>query len=283
MPIKPVLAALVCCFGFLMHSVIHADEDNLSSVWFTYSEDEDDVRDVLVDLNIGLDPDNTLTFRAGETTSPFFSQEIRTRQYYLGLNTFEFAPWSLDIGYEYWGKSKELVYKTLQFGAHWNSDDWSLGLNLEYRELDFYTRVLQSGQYKYEMESVGYGPSVQIYQDRFSLGMYAMWYDYSDDPATKLNNLFALFVLGAKTWSQVSALNDWYAGGQIQYDFAVWRLGMNYSHSVAALDQAESDSIAVFVGIDLTKDVHAELEFGRVYTGQDVTTNFVTVGLGIDF
>lgn len=271
---------IACCILYI--PAAQAGGDKLSSLWLSYTEDENNESSVLAELSIALDPDNILILRAGQNDTSFLSETITTNEYYLGLSSFEKAPWSFDVGYEYWGKSGQMEINSMQLTPNWHSNDWVLGVNLEYKQIDLYTRQLATGQFKYETTAAGYGPMLQLYIDNWSLGLYGMWYSYEDD-LTRLNSLYALVLLGVRNWTHTSVLSEWYAGGEIQYTLATWRLALSYSHSVAAVDAAESDTLALLAGIDMDKETHLELEVGRTEQGQGLSTEYAGVSLGFDF
>jgi len=277
---------IIASFWVFNVQPVAAESKHNSSVWMQYSEDENHLKDTLLEMNLALDADTTLILHAGETDLPLFpkipllSRIVTTHEYYIGLNTLSNLPWSLDVGLSYWGKDSEMVTHTLHFNPNWNAEDWLLGFNFEFSDIDLYTVVLPSGQYRIETESIGAGPIAQFYIDDFSLGFFAMWYDYSEDPS-RLSNLSAL-ILG-NTRVHAGTLYDWYAGLSIQYTLGNVNTAISYQHSVLAIDRSASDDIAMSFGFGLSRDLQIELELGRTFQDNDVTINYGTVRLGFYF
>ncbi len=277
---------IIACLWIVYAQPGLCEQDNLSSLWMQYSEDENHLKDSLLDLNLALDADTNLLLRAGETDLPLFpdfaslSRIVTTHEYYLGLHSFAYLPLSLKLGLGYWGKDREMVIHTLSLNTNWHSLDWMLGVNLELRDIDLYTRELTSGQYRLETESLGAGPVLQWYANNFSMRFYAMWYGYSED-VSKLNNLSAL-VLG-NTRVHAGTLYDWYTGISLQQNFGNNYLALHLQHSVLAIDKSVSDDMAVSFGFPITGDLQMELELGRTYQDDNVTIDYVTGSLGIYF
>ena len=276
---------IVCCWVFNVQPTFAANE-NESSVWVRYSEDENHLKDSLLDINLALNTDTSLILGAAETELPLFpnipvlSRIVTTHEYNIGLSTFSYFPWSIDVGLSYWGKDREMVKHTLYFNPNWNAEDWLLGFNFEFSDIDLYTAVLPSGQYRIETESIGAGPIVQFYFDNFSLGFFAMWYDYSEDPS-RLSTL-SILILG-NTRVHAGTLYDWYAGTSIQHTTGNIRTALTYQYSVLAIDQTTSDDIALSFSFGMSDNLQMELEFGRTYQERDVTIDYGTVSIGFYF
>jgi hypothetical protein len=283
---KLAYGVIIGCFWIVYAQPVQCEQDNFSSLWLQYSEDENHLKDSLIDINLVLDADNNLVLRAGETDLPLFpdipsvSRIVTTHEYYLGLHSFAYLPWSLDLGLGYWGKDRELVTHTLYLNPNWHGNDWMLGVNMELRDIDIYTRELPSGQYRFETESFGAGPVLQWYVNNFSLSFFGMWYGYSESPS-RLNNLPVL-VLG-NTRVHTGTLYDWYTGISLQQKFGNNFLALHLQHSVLAIDQSQSDDLAISYGFYVTRDVQMELELGRTYQDANVTIDYASGSLGFYF
>lgn len=277
---------IIGCLWIVYIQPAQGEQETISSLWLQYSEDENHLKDRLLDINLGLDEDNNLIVRAGETDLPVFpgipslSRIVTTHEYYLGLHSFAFLPWSLDVGLGYWGKDRETVIHTLYLGPSWHTDDWVLGVKLQLRDIDLFSRELPVGQFRFETQALGAGPDLKWYSNNFTLALFAMWYGYTEDPS-RLNNLSAL-VLG-NTRLHAGTLYDWYTGVSLQQTFGSNTLSLHFQHSVLAIDGSASDDVAIGFGFAVSRDVQLELELGRTYQDHSVTIDYVTGSLGFYF
>jgi len=271
---------LVVCL--LTANVVYAAQDNANNIWLSYSQDANDTTSKAVLLTLGLGVDDQLILGAAQTDSQYNAQTLSTNDYSLTYRTLRLSPWSLDLGYDYWGKAQELEIRTITIAPVWQGGMWSVGLNLEQRNITFYSRQFISGQYSRDMDSTGIGPEVDLIAGAWSWSLTGMRYSYSRD-LSNLNLTRVLLLLGARTFLHTTTLTDWYATTQLKYDFTTFALGAKYSHSISALDQQATDSVSGLVNLIFSKTVSLELEAGRVYAPIDVTTDFASAGLSIDF
>lgn len=273
------LVLVIClCVG----SVAHAAQDNPNNIWLSYSQDANDTTSTVALLTLGLGPDDQLIIGVGQNESQYTTQTLSTNDYALTYSTLRLSPWSLDLGYDYWGKDQELVIQTVSLAPTWHGDEWSLGLNLEQRKITIYSRQFLNGQYSTDVDSTGIGPQIDLASGNWSWSLSGMAYTYSRD-FSNLNLTRLLLLLGARTFLHTTTLTDWYATTQLKYDFKTFALGAKYSHSISALDQAVTDSASMLLDLKFSKSVSLGLEAGRVYAPNNVTTDFGSIGLSIDF
>lgn len=267
-------------------SLAFAAQANPNNIWLSYSQDANDTISKAALLSLGLGPDDQLILGVAQTDSQYDTlrntQTLSSNDYSLTYSTLRLAPWSLDLGYDYWGKNQELEIRTITIRPVWQGELWSLGLNLEQRKITFYSRQFMSGQYSRDVDSTGFGPQIDLLVGNWSWSLTGMHYDYSRD-FSNLNLTRVLLLLGARTYLHTTTLTDWYATTQLKYDFSKYALGAKYSHSISALDQQATDSVSGLLDFNFSKTVSLELEAGRVYTANDVTTDFASAGLSIDF
>lgn len=269
----------ICLFS---GNIAYAAQVNLNNIWLSYSQDANDTTARAALLTLGLGPDDQLIFGAAQNDSQYNANTLSTNNYSLTYSTLRLSPWSLDIGYDYWGKDQELVIQTLSLGSTWHGDIWSLGLNMEQRKITIYSRQFISGQYSTEVDSNGIGPQIDLAAGSWSWSLTGMMYDYSRD-FSNLNLTRVLLLLGARTFLHTTTLTDWYATTQLKYNFSKFAVGAKYSHSISAIDQAATDSASMLFDLNLSKTVSLDLEAGRVYAPNEVTTDFASVGLSMDF
>lgn len=267
--------------GLFLVSASTVRAEPLSSIWLDYATDEDQSQSASVSLQLAVSEDDSLLLKAGNTRSDAFNnEELLTHIYTIQYDTLRLAPFAVNTFYEYWGKDQELVIHTGGIGAVYLADDYSLGLNLEYRDIAIYSRTFMSRQDKATTSAFGIGPSFEYYWDALSWSVQALWYDYADD-LTQLNSKRALFLIGFRTYDRASALNDWQAGTGLQYRFDKLTVGVHYLHSVAALDQLASDSVSLSARFKLAKHWRLTLEVGQV--DDSATTGYGVLGVGFTF
>ncbi len=258
----------------------------LSSVWLSYTEDEEDVKDAFLDLYWAVSEDDTLSFSIGQSQSEFLGAEIISNFYHIGYETLRMAPSSLKLFYEYWGESREFEIHSTAVNYGYHTEYVSLGLNLEYREINLYTRNFVSGQRKFDISSNGYGPELFIYIGNLTWFAQGMWYDYSDnaDPLFALAELYpyrALFIFGRKSYDRAGAVNDWEAITGLQYKFDAIMLGARYMQSRSAIDSGISEIYALTLRADVSDNWVLELNGGQV--DDEVTDPIIYGGIGIGY
>ena len=232
-----VRSLLLAATLFLMSLTVSAEP--ASSLWLSYSQDEEGAKSTGLSLQLGLSEDDTLQIGGGWSDSDSFNDErLLTHRYLLGYNTLRLAPVALNVFYEYWGKADELVIHTGGLGVLYMAEDYTAGLNLEYRDITLYTRTFNVGQQQASIDSPGIGPDVELYAGNWQWRVHGMWYDYSED-ITQLNTLRAIFLIGIKTYDRASALNNWLAGTTLRYRFEHYTVGISYLSSQSALDRME--------------------------------------------
>jgi hypothetical protein len=266
----------------LTANMVYAVQENLNNIWLSYSQDANDTTSKAALLTLGLGADDQLILGVAQTDSQYTSQTLTSNDYSLTYSTLRLSPWSLDLGYDYWGKDQELEIRTFNLAPLWHGQLWSLGLNLEQRKVTFYSRQFISGQYSRDVDSTGIGPEIDLLAGNWSWSLTGMRYSYSKD-FSNLNLTRVLLLLGARTFLHTTTLTDWYATTQLKYDFSKFALGATYSHSISALDQQATDSVSGLLDLKFSKAVSVELEAGRVYTPNAETTDFANAGLSIDF
>ncbi|MBI1422471.1 MAG: hypothetical protein GC149_03320 [Gammaproteobacteria bacterium] len=278
---------IVICL--LSAGVVHAASDKLNNFWLSYSQDDNETSAVAALLTLGLGLDDQLIFGYGRNETTYNSQSLTTNDYAITYSTLRPYPWSLDLGYDYWGKDQQLVVKTISAAPTWHGKSWSLGVQLEHRTVTFYSRQFASGQRSWDVDSDGLGPVIDLVAGNWSWSLTGMIYDYSRDISVnstnfpRLNLFLTLKLLGRDTFLHATTLTDWYATTQLKYKFKKYALGAKYSHSISALDQQATDSVSALCDIDLSKTTSLELEAGRVYAPNDLTSDFASAGLSIDF
>jgi hypothetical protein len=272
---------VICLFA---GSVAHAAQDNPNNIWLSYSQDANDTTSTAALLSLGLGPDDQLVFGAAQNTAQYNTQTLETNDYSLIYSTLRLSPWSIDVGYDYRGKEQELVVQTVNLSPVWHGEIWTLGINLETRSLAFYTRYLAiiSGQREVDADSSGIGPVLGLDEGNWSWSLSGMSYTYSKD-LSKLNLRFLKLIFGIPTISQATTLSDWFVTTQLKYNFTSFGIGAKFLHSISALDNLATDSISALLDIKFSKAVSLNLEAGRAYAPNDVTTDFGSVGLSIDF
>ena len=278
---------LILCL--LTTGLARAATDNPNNIWLSYSQDNNDTSAAAILLTLGVTKDDQLLFGYGQNDTEYSAQSLSTNDYSFTYSTLRLYPWGLDLGYDYWGKDQELVIKTFSATPTWYGKYWSLGLQLEHRTITFYSRQFVSGQRSWDVDSDGFGPAIGLVVGNWSWSLTGMIYDYSRNISLnstefpKLNLVRVLRLLGADTYLHATTLTDWYATTQLKYDFKKYALGAKYSHSISALDQQATDSVSALLDIDLSKTISLDLEAGRVYAPNDLTSDFASAGLSIDF
>jgi hypothetical protein len=280
--VRPLVLVLCLLFTAVAYA---ADEDaNPNNLWLSYSQDANDTTSKAALVTFGLGLDDQLIFGAAQNDTTVNGETVTTNDYALTYSTLRTAPWSIDVGYDYWGKADELVVQTLSLSPAWHGDAWTLGVNLETRSLAFYTRYLAiiSGQREVDADSNGVGPVLGLDTGNWSWSLSGMSYSYSKD-LSKLNLRFLQLIFGIPTISHATTLSDWFVTTRLKYNFTSFALGGQYQHSVSAIDNQATDSISGLVDFKFSKTVSLEVEAGRVYAPNDVTTDFGSASLSIDF
>lgn len=257
-----------------------------SSVWLSYTEDEDGVKDAFLDLYWAVNEDDTLSFSVGQSQSEFLGTAVNSNFYHVGYETLRMAPSSLKLFYEYWGESREFEIHTSALNYGYHTEHVSLGLNLEYREINLYTRTFVSGQRKFDISSNGYGPELFVYIGNLTWFAQGMWYDYSDnaEPLFALAELYpyrALFILGRKSYDRAGTINDWEAITGLQYKFDAIMLGVRYMQSHSAIDSSISETYALMLRADVSDNWALELTAGQV--DDEVADPIIYGGIGIGY
>ena len=260
----------------------------LSSVWLSYTEDEDDVKDAFLDLFLGVNEDDTFSFSIGQSRSEFLGTEVNSNYYHVGYETLRMAPSSLKLFYEYWGESQEFEIHTTALNYGFHAEHVSLGLNLEYREINLFTRTFISGQRKFDISSHGYGPELFVYSGNMIWFAQAMWYDYSDnaEPIFTLTALFpnrALFILGRKSYDRAGTVNDWEVLTGLQYKLDAIMLGAQYMKSRSAIDNTISETYALTLRADVSDAWVLELTGGQVNDEDSDPIFYGGIGIGYRF
>lgn len=291
-----MLKRVVLLGCLLVGTVAHAAEDYPHNFWLGYSQDENQTKSLDALLSLGLGLDDQLFIGAGQTdfivkdlTALVPAEETATVYNFSVLySTLRLAPWSVDIGYDFWGKHQELEIHTLNLGTAWYNEMWMLGVNLEQRKITIYTQdlILLGGQREADIDSTGLGPNLGLLADNWVWNLTGMYYDYSKDVSKleKLKTLIrAYYVLGPRTFAHTTALAEWYINTEFKYRFTDVTLGAKYSHTVLATDFSKTDSVSMLMDVKLSKRVNMDLEAGQVYTPDDTTVAFGSIGLSIDF
>jgi len=285
------IVLVLCLFG---GTVAYADGDSPHNFWLTYSLDQNESRSLDAILTLSLTPDDLLFLGAGQTDLVLYNQitaayeSAEVYNFSVQYSTLRTAPWSLELGYDFWGKNQELEIHTYNFGSAWHGDMWSLGLNLEQRKITIYTRYLEllGGIREAEIDSTGIGPVLDLIAGNWSWNLTGMHYDYNRDLSrfSQLRTLLrAYIVLGPRTFAHTTALAEWYATTVLKYRFTKMSLGGKYMHSVLATDQTETDSVSMLLDYKLSKRFTLDLELGQVYPPDSSSVNFGSVGLSFDF
>lgn len=266
----------------LAASSCYAGEDNPNNIWLSYSQDANDTVVQAMLLTLGLGKNDQMIFGASQTDSVYNQYTLSTSDYSVTYSTFRLSPWSVDLGYRYWGKDQELVFHTLSLTPTWNGELWSLGFNLEQRKITFYSRQFARGTYTSDIDSTGIGPELNFADGNWSWSLTAMNYDYSKD-LSNLNLARVLVILGARTFLHATTLTDWYASTQLNFKFDRFGIGAKYVHSISAIDQAATDSASLLFDIDFSQRTTLSLEVGQVYNLNSDTTDYAVAGLSVDF
>lgn len=266
----------------LTASSCYAGQDNPNNIWLSYSQDANDTIAKAMLLTLELGEDDQLILGAAQTVSVYNQYNLSTNDYSVTYSTFRLSPWSVDLGYRYWGKDQELEIRTASLTPTWNGELWSLGLNLEQRTITFYSRQFLSGTYSRDLDSTGFGPEINFADGNWSWSLTAMDYSYSKD-LSNLNLARVLVILGARTFLHATTLTDWYAMTQLNYDFDKFAMGAKYVHSISAIDQAPTDSASLLFDFDLSQRTTLSLEAGQVYNPSIDATNFAVLSLSVDF
>ena len=299
MTVNRRLLMLPALFGACLYSngLLAADELD-SSIWLSYGTDDADSSQQSIFMSLAMSENTTLISQLGRNRSSYqftlnpenptpivISGDIETSQFYLGLSDFSLDPVSIDVGLEYSGSARELEFRIFKFGLKWFGDNVQLGLNYEYREIDLYTRTLPppvDGQRRIEISSNGIGPVIGISGKHWSWTTSGMWYDYDKDP----QNLFSyrnLIAFGGKRQNQAASAYDYYANSSLRYSGTGWSTALNYSQSVAAIDQAKTNTASLSVELDFAKRYTIELEAGRAFEEQDIESDFYSISFGVKF
>lgn len=281
------------CLSLLPVSMPLFAEENLktdvtSELWFNFSQDEEGAIDYSMNLTLGVTPDDAVLLSIGQAKSEFRDElsgvatEIETDQYSLGFSTIRPAPWAIGVFYEYWGKRDELVVESLGLDVNYLASTWNAGLELEYREIDVFTRELMGSRHRIVVDSPGLGLYTGINHGNWSWSLHGKWYDYSKD-VQSLNSLRGLFILGLKNFDHVSSLNRWTAATRLNYQFDSSVIGLSYSYAVSELDLTASKTLAIFSELEVTELVSISVELGRTDQEQGISTNYISTGLGFRF
>jgi hypothetical protein len=270
--------------GLVAATQVQAAESAPHNIWFGYSRDETGITTRSALLSLSMTPDDLLILGAGQTDTPDNSTTLTTDDYSVTYSTFRLFPWSLDAGYDHWGKSNELIVDTFKLAPAWHGKRWMLGINMEVRSLAFYTRYLKiiNSQREVDVDSEGIGPVLGLNMENWSWSLTGMNYSYSKDiSALTLPRLALIF--GRPTYSHATTLTDWYATTVLNYRFPKFGAGLKYNHSVSALTSEASNTVSLLGNIKLSKTIGLDLEAGRAYTPNNITTDFGSIGLSVDF
>ena len=274
------VAAVIVAMYFIVMPLAYANPQ--SSVWLSYSEDEDAARDAFLDLYWALTNDDNVSIGIGQYQSEFLGQEVISNQYHIGYETLRTAPSSMQIFYEYLGKNREFELHTTGIGYGYHTGNMSLGLNAQYREINLYSRTFDFGQLKIDLSSAGYGPEIFFYSGNLTLFVSGMWYDYSED-VSRLASVKALFLLGRQNYNRTSIMNDWEIIAGLQYKFVYISIGVQYGQSRSAIDQVLTDVYTLILKTDLGEQWMLELEGGEVDEELSDAIAYGRIGIGFRF
>jgi len=200
----------------------------------------------------------------------------------LGLRSFRTAPVAVDVFYDYWGKHGELEIDTLGLDLMYYADNWSIGVPLEYQNIEFFSREFPMFQRRFTVDGYGLGLDYQIDGKHLSWSLNGMWYDYSKN-LQNLNTARALFLLGAKNLSHATIINDWRISSSLRYRWVDTSVALLVAHSVSAIDQAESDNVVINLTNKVTSSFSLSVDIGRAFERSEQTTDYVSVGVGFGF
>lgn len=272
---------------------VYAAAEQPHNIWLSYSQDENETRSLDAVLTLSLSPDDLLLLGAGQTdirVLNLLTDEYETATTYnfsVLYSTLRSAPWSIDLGYDFWGKNQELEINTFKLGTAWHGEQWTLGINLEQSSIAVYTLELEilGGVREYTVDSTGAGPRLELRADDWFWSLTGLYYDYSKDVSrlSRLNTLLGDYLFGPRTFLHTTALAQWYATSKLKYYFTALSVGGKYSHTVLAIDQSATDSVSMLFDFTLSQRVSLDLEVGRVFTADDNDVNFASVGMSVDF
>lgn len=285
------IVLVVCCivqYGSIP-VVLAAPE---SSLWLSYTEDEDNTKDTFVDFYWGVTEDDTLSLSAGQSQSEYLilnrDIEVESDFYHIGYQTLRTAPSSLRLYYEFWGKNNEFEMHTTALNYDYHADTVSLGLTYKYREINLYITTLASETRKIDISSNGYGPELFVYSGKLTWFLSGMWYDYSDNAdqlfAFAMNHPYlALTTFGLKNYDRAGTINDWEATTGIEYQFDDLAVGLHYMKSRSAIDEEISQTYAMTLRAAFSTSWVFELGAGQVDGDTSDPVAYGSLGVGYRF
>ena len=246
--------------------------DNVSSVSTSLGIDSDKNLNRQLQINIELPRYQQISAGYGNSVSS--SSLLNTSQFFIGAATNPYEPFSLGAEYSKWGKDKGLEIRNLQTDLFINFEQWSLSLSPQISIVTFYgngAEVIDSGKYDLYSQGVSISSTFYGFEDYF-IGFNYFRNQFADDPfffKTDTLKELALDQISESAQLLMTGLEKHHEGMSIGRFFSWGSVEIDFSHSKAALVDAQSNTFTFIIDYELTKQFSLNLITSR----QTATSN----------
>ena len=242
------------------------DISPISSASVSLGTDTDNNQSRQVQLNAELAQYQQISAGYGYSTSN--TSLLNTSQFFIGVATSPYEPFSLGTEYSKWGKDNGLEIRNLQTNLFINFNQWSLSLSPQISIVTFYGNgvgVIGSGEYNLYSQGVSISSTYYGFEQYF-LGINYFRNQFADDPfflKTDTLKELALNQISESAQLLMSGLEKHHEGISIGRFFNWGSVEIDFSQSQAALVNHKSNTLSFIIDYELTKKFNFSLISSR--------------------
>ncbi len=246
---------------FLNTLTIHAGEIGLS-----YSSDSNSTQNSLLDISFDAGEQTQLYLGVGESVIKDDSGEITVTSYNIGLSGIGNEQIDYDIGYSYWGNSNEISTETFYLSLSLYTEDWKFTIRPELQQIVLYTK---NARRQVDIDGSGFYSSIEYFGfDMVELFYARSNYSYNTN-LTLLNTRLADLFFSNTSLLLSGSFIEKRDQAEVAFipDSGKWlpkRIALSYSQALIAIDKSHSETLALSLRFNLSKNIELELEGGEV-------------------
>ena len=238
-----------------------------SEIGLSYSSDSNNTQSNLIDISFDANEQTQLYLGGGESVIKDNSGEITVTSYNIGLSGIGNEQIDYDFGYSYWGNSNEISTETFHFSLSLYTEDWKFMMRPELQQIVLYTK---NARRQVDIDGSGFYSSIEYFGFDMLEFFYARSnYSYNKNLAllnTRLADLFfsntSLLLSGSFIEKRDQTEVAFIPGSNKKW--LPKRIAVSYSQALIAIDKSHSETLALSLRFDLSKNIELTLEGGEV-------------------
>lgn len=249
---------------------------NLEKGW-----DSEQGRDYFIDADINLGGPR-LSIGYGESDSQYEATVLDTTTRQFSFSSNPLSDISTSMGYSEWGQEGEINIRSYRLDFVFNTGNWSLSVGPQTRDIEVHTLLMFIPVI--DMDSNGTNLGISYYGARWNIGLNYSEHDYSRNVAILATDPRLGLIFSPVTMEHAYGFEK----NRISTDFGYllnWgSMGMDYLHSVSAVDDSVSTATAIYMRYKIDNNWNISLRGGQSDNSFSMQkTTFATLGLGYQF